>query len=126
MATTPSTTLADPTRGLSMHIHRSALLPLLSLLLVTGCKVEEGVDTTIIQGQVQLTPTSAEEGADGGPAGPNDEGFIAMPPLTYRYMTVTGSARSSDCARGKMPVPASRMTSVPSSPRTSMQVVLPP
>src|SRR5262245_45645923 len=43
-----------------------------------------------------------------------------------KILALTGSCFSSDCASGKIPVPASKMISSSASLRTSIQVVLPP
>ncbi|RME21737.1 MAG: hypothetical protein D6798_17470, partial [Deltaproteobacteria bacterium] len=73
-----------------MRTHNS--LSLLVLLLATACKGEEGIDRTTITGQVQLLPAYVDEGDDGNTTA-NDDGLIAMPNITYRYMVVSGSSR---------------------------------
>lgn len=68
------------------------ILFLLLPSVLAACQTETGIDRTVIVGQIALTPSFVEEGVD-GVANPNDEGFIGLPALTYRYTSVAGTAR---------------------------------
>ncbi|MCB9780106.1 MAG: hypothetical protein H6742_16185 [Alphaproteobacteria bacterium] len=60
--------------------------------LLAACGHEKDIDRTVLSGTVQILPATADEGGDGR-GGPNDAGLVELPVVTYRYMTVTGSAR---------------------------------
>lgn len=90
----PSTSTL-PSREDRPMIRRSPSLLLAALglpSLLVSCQGEQGIDRTVIIGQLQLTPAQVDEGGD-SVASPNDEALVEMPIITYRHMTVNGSAR---------------------------------
>lgn len=66
----------------------------IATLLLAGCvKAEEGIDSTIIRGNLIVPPAEVEEPSDSGETA-NDswESATELPMLTYREMSIAGTA----------------------------------
>jgi hypothetical protein len=68
-------------------------LSILFLLLAACAKTEQGIDQTVIRGNIIVPPVAVEEPTDADKTA-NDDWFTAteLPMLTYREMDLTGSA----------------------------------